>query len=540
MEASMKKEQATNKSGQLIPFTQSGEYYFERALSFYKKRHLHKAKKYLQRAVQLEPHEAVYICQLAAVQAELGEYIESNEWLESILQDLDPQMTECHFFIANNYAHLGMFDEAEKQANLYLKKEPDGEFVEDLEELIWFIEGTFEDEEIQSPLVDEEDEIIHQHEQARKRLEAGDFLSAISLLEKMIAEHPTFWAAYNNLALAYFYSGQSEEALDVLKQVLTENPGNLHALCNAALFYHFLEMDDKSSMLAERLKKVYPTNLEHRYKLASTFGMLGEHEIAYERLAKLKKYGFEWEPSFYHWFAVSAFMTGRKTQAERAWKRLKDIDPHNQIAQEYLTRLEKGTLHAEHLHEQSSNFSQHPYTEQSREEVIDETEAKVFQLFLLREQGSTEAYEKLKQFCGNKEEPLLLKELAAFGMLEIIPNEMVTIKERQNITLYEAVDQLPILIPQAVAIKDELAKHFSSLELEKVITAVWIKLFFYARLENMTLKNTKAWAAAGKYIWEKLNKQKTSQKQLAEEYDLSLSTVSKYVKQLQTILETEQ
>ncbi|WP_181832940.1 tetratricopeptide repeat protein [Bacillus taeanensis] len=536
----MKKEKVTNESGQLIPFIQSGDYYFERALSFYKKRDLHKAKKYLQRAVKLEPHEAAYICQLAAVQAELGEYIESNEWFEKIMQEIDPDMSECHFFIANNYAHLGMFDEAEKQANLYLTKDPDGEFAEDLEELLWFIEETFEGEEIESPLVDYEEEIIHQHEQARKRLESGDFYSAISLLEKMTAEHPTFWAAYNNLALAYFYSGQSEEALSVLKEVLTENPGNLHALCNAALFYHFLKMDEKSGILAERLKKVYPTHLEHRYKLASTFGMLGEHEIAYARLTKLKKYGFEWEPSFYHWFAVSAFMTGRKAQAKREWKRLKEIDPHNQIAEECLARLEKGTLHPEHLHEQSATFSQHPYGEQSLEDVRKETEAKVLQLFLLRDSGKAKDYEMLKQFCENREEPLLLKEVAAFTMLEIHPHETVVVKEKANSILYKAKEELPAFIHHAVDIKDKLAKRFSALELEQVMTCIWLKLFGYARLENMPLQNTNAWAAAGEYAWRKQYADPISQKKLAKEYELSPVTISKYVKQLQQIIENEQ
>ena len=47
-------------------------------------------------------------------------------------------MTECHYFLANNYAHLGMFKEAYRHASAYLEKEEDGEFSEDAEDLLGF------------------------------------------------------------------------------------------------------------------------------------------------------------------------------------------------------------------------------------------------------------------------------------------------------------------------------------------------------------------------------------------------------------------
>ena len=52
--------------------------------------------------------------------------------------DMDPFMTECHYFLANNYAHLGMFKEAYRHASAYLDKEEDGEFSEDAEDLLGF------------------------------------------------------------------------------------------------------------------------------------------------------------------------------------------------------------------------------------------------------------------------------------------------------------------------------------------------------------------------------------------------------------------
>ena len=45
-------------------------------------------------------------------------------------------MVECHYFLANNYAHLGFFKDAYTHANLYLEMEEDGEFAEDAEDLL--------------------------------------------------------------------------------------------------------------------------------------------------------------------------------------------------------------------------------------------------------------------------------------------------------------------------------------------------------------------------------------------------------------------
>ncbi len=51
-------------------------------------------------------------CQLAIIFTEIGEYQESNRAFASILEELDEEMVECHYFLANNYAHLGFFKDA--------------------------------------------------------------------------------------------------------------------------------------------------------------------------------------------------------------------------------------------------------------------------------------------------------------------------------------------------------------------------------------------------------------------------------------------
>ena len=51
-------------------------------------------------------------------------------------------------------------------------------------------------------------------------MESGKFEEAVELLESIVVDHPDFWAAFNNLALAYFYIGEEEQAKALLHDVL--------------------------------------------------------------------------------------------------------------------------------------------------------------------------------------------------------------------------------------------------------------------------------------------------------------------------------
>ena len=65
------------------------------------------------------------------------------------------------------------------------------------------------------------------HDKARRLLEEGRFAEATQLLERIVAEEPSFTAARNNLTLAYFYQGRLEEAFRLVHTVLAEDPGNV-------------------------------------------------------------------------------------------------------------------------------------------------------------------------------------------------------------------------------------------------------------------------------------------------------------------------
>lgn len=520
------------KRGHLIPFRQNAEYFFQRALVYYHQNKLNKAKKLLLHAVKIDDREPVYICQLAAVLAELGDFAASNKWLHYVLNEVDPSLTECYFFLASNYAHLGEFEKAEEEALYYLEVDPEGDFAEDAEDLLYFIGSEI-------PKDYQENAIIRQHTEAKKKMEEGQFGEAIRLFSDMIREHPHFWAAYNNLALAYFYANKKQKALSTLDLVLTKNPGNLHALCNLALFYRFLGFKEQSKNIVERLKKVYPILEEHRYKLGSTFSLLHEHEFAYMWLSSLDRTRLPEDLPYYHWLAVSAFLTGRIRVAKSAWQHVERIDPDGEVAPYYLKKLGEGTLTRDEVdyHYRVPANSQ-SYYELLTKGLKEDERAKMFHLYILRKNFSEKGYQALRKFCQESSEALHLKELAACVMLKQAPHLPVMIKHEGLEMIYTDEAQLPKSVSTGIRVIERLQRSVKSGLLNDIIYRFWPTIFKYAYAHALAFANEKGWAAALEYLASD-EEQRPSQKAIAKKYRISPATVSYYVKRIKRIVEEQ-
>jgi tetratricopeptide (TPR) repeat protein len=321
MEVGMSKQVgAIKQKAVVIPFHIDGDFFYKKGLRAYRGREFEKAIQLLKRAHELEPEEGLILCQLAAVLSETGQYQLSTEYLRIVVEELDPEMVECYYFIANNFAHLGLFQEAKRHALKYLQLAPDGEFIEDTEDLMEVLS-------LDSDTEEDEDDLIFLQDHARELMEAGEFQQAIDILNELLEGHPQFWSAYNNLALAHFYIGKTEEALTLLDDVLTKNPGNLHAMCNKLVIHYYLRNDEVVENLVNHLKVVHPILMEHRYKLGATFGMVGEYELALPWLLSLKKAGYEGDATYYYWLSYAAYHMKLEQIATYSWKKVLTLQP---------------------------------------------------------------------------------------------------------------------------------------------------------------------------------------------------------------------
>ncbi len=519
---------SSEMKGRLIPFVQDGDYFYKKAMKAYQQRNLDKAKQHLERAVKLVPEEVDYICQLAAVLSELGEYEASNEWLKFVLDDLDPEYYDCYFFLANNYAHMGLFKQTEENARTYLEHEPEGEFIEDAEELVDLI--LFEQSEDLPQEIGEEEQLIQEHEAARKAIESGHFLDAIDLLEQMTEVYSEFWPAYNNLALAYFYSEQYEEAIQVLDDVLTKNEGNLNAVCNLTLFYDFLGQHVKRDVMLERLKNVYPIHPDHSYKLGSTFGFLGQHELAYHWLRKAEVTRHTWDGPFYHWLAVSAFHLDRPDLARRNWKKMQQVESSNEMASRYLSELEQGTLDKNQLSYRSQmsvpeeNDAKHDY------------HARMTHLMLLHTRRDPEGASILQSYCRRKDEPLIVKELSAYIALTLSDEPVQIVNEKDEYMVYTQTD-FPDHVLSGMRVIAELEQaDISDSDLHELIAMIWLPCYVKLSESGKAFQNQKATAAAMLYMWHKVNQTDVTQIDVANAFGVSGSTVYAYRKKLTRLL----
>jgi tetratricopeptide (TPR) repeat protein len=531
-----KRKKASEAGGRVLPFIQDGDYFFEKGIKAYNRRDLYTAKKMFERAVNFQPEEPSFLCQLASTLAEIGEYEESNRHLLNVIER-GSDISECHFFLANNFAHLGMYSDAEEHALLYMQYDPDGEFVDDTQELLDLISLETGSKSMNNLPLSTEEELIKSHDEARQSIERGDLPLAQEQLREIIKNHPKFWAAYNNLALTHFYKSEFDEAMDVLQDVLDKNPGNLNALCNLAIFLFHLGMDEPGGKLVDRLKMVHPMHPEHRYKLGNTFGLLEEHSYANKWLQTLRKSSFVYDPVTTHMLAVSYYALGQKELSLRTWKKVLDLDPEGTVAPFYMEKAQNEELTisgGDYQYRIPVNNQNKPKRDrqikamehiQSVRKGLEKN--KITHLFLLRGNKNEEAYATLRDFCMRKEESLFVKEIAANIMLEHhrelpvkLAHEEALVEVRSpSVLLTQALDVLQIVKESGSAIDEQVLFYWS--EAIKLSEVTGEKIF----------ENEKAIAGAIDHLARK-QKGKSTQKAIAELYDVSVSVLSLRIKKL--------
>ncbi|WP_335871613.1 tetratricopeptide repeat protein [Bacillus sp. 2205SS5-2] len=491
---------AQKERGKLVSFVPTGEYYFNKGVKAYHRQELQKSSKYLERAFQLEPLEPMIACQLAIVKTELGDYQQSNELLHVIVEELDPHMTECHYFLSNNYAHLGLFKEAYTHVTQYLEHDKIGEFNEDAEDLLDLLELD-SDESLET--LYEQDELISKQDEARKLLESGNFQKAIALLEEVIEEFPEFWSAYNNLALAHFYLGELEKAKEILEKVLEENPGNLHALCNLAVFHFYQQEQTKLTEIVKGLEKVRPIAFEHRFKLGATFALIGKFELAYQWLKNLQKQGYDTETGFYYWLAKAAYFTGHEESARNAWKKVLLESPEKEGEEPWIDQNETVEGFENHIPSLLKKLkSKHQ-------------EERIFGLFLLS------VSDKQKQMLSHPN----FTNISEFNLLEKL--YLAEILQKEKSSAFEPDARICKLQETALY----LYKYYQPVDpVSSGLYLLWFTIGINGLNGGESFTNARAFAAATEYIWLKLRSEATTQKEVSEKYGISPATLAKYTK----------
>jgi tetratricopeptide (TPR) repeat protein len=454
-------------------------------------------------------------------------------------------MVDVYFYMANNYANMEDYETAEEMAIRYLEESQQGVYAEEAEELLDYI--YFELDLPPRRFVENSpDSVYVRHETARKSLEEGRFLEALQILKEIVKSNPTFMPAWNNLSLAYYYIGDFDEAMRTIERTLEQEPGNLHALCNlAVLLSHHNRVSELVSLLS-KLKKVVPFHHEHIYKLATTMGVLGQHEEAFRLYLRMIRTAPPQEACTYHYAAISAYLSGRKEHAARWWQKVKQLDPHAGIADYYLQMLkdqegEKSGVHESIPYNYCQPNANQPADKLNATCVEDFKADPMIRASLLwalqhgREDvkqtviqtlamiGDDEAEAAIRHFCKTTSNQQLQK-LALIALAEMgadLPYEICNSFSRPM-----QEDRVTASIKLRLPEKEQAELRNWSLQLWQ----------YYKEKETpLQVRKEEAWIAALEYLYGKKRKQKQSQSEVAKKYGVSPTTVAKCIKALSAL-----
>jgi Trp operon repressor len=352
-----------------------------------------------------------------------------------------------------------------------------------------------------------------------------------------------------------------KEALSCISQVLEADPNNLHALCNLAVLAHHMGEEKISRHIVATLKKLVPLYPEHVYKLATTLGILSEHEVAYQLFSRLLKWDPDPEPALYHYAAAAAWNTGRYEEARRFWKKAANADPESDVPRFYLNHVdewlkkEEGFVPFIHYHyhlpfeeqvvrvdplkPQTSQLEQLKSSPLLRSSFFwalhhGDSNTKLQVLQLMGWIGDSEAEQILRQFLLKPDEDEELKRAALLILRQMgaEPPFSVTVggktgEAEGNSSVDPEWKKVLELCLAGMKNSDPFLR--SSVQ---VLWAEWVR-----REDVPPARGVEAWAAAIEYAAAKWSDSPLTQKEVADKYGVSVSSVARRAKMLASLAE---
>ena len=173
------------------------EFYFYKGLRYANKRNLNAAYKHLVKASELSPENMEYKFNIACFLSEMQRPREANRIFMDILLHYNPAMYDCYFGMGCNSFELGDMKKAAEYFEKYIYFDNDGEFSEEVSEMIFYLK-LYND-------ISADNRFLRLSEtnlkKARKSLSNNKTDEAVSELYKAIALNPMNTDARNLLIL---------------------------------------------------------------------------------------------------------------------------------------------------------------------------------------------------------------------------------------------------------------------------------------------------------------------------------------------------
>lgn len=302
----------------LLPFIPEGEFYFAKGIEAFQKHKFDISLKWLKKAIETEPNNPLYNCQLSIIYTEIGKYHAANQLLNHVLET--SHYVDCYYLLANNYAHLGLLNDSKKYAERYLEEESDGEFNDEAYMLLELIDFDMEDDEWDEWLFEEEDDLLKYQETVFHLMENEEWEEAMPLIEEMLLLFPDHVTVKHDYSQALFYTGREEKAIALEEKIQREGEYTLLSAMNLAQFYDEMKETGKSNKVIHQLLSIWPIHTDQQIKLAVTFAKVGYYEAAYERFKKINRAMARGHLSYYKWYSIAAYHLEKQRFAMELWE----------------------------------------------------------------------------------------------------------------------------------------------------------------------------------------------------------------------------
>jgi tetratricopeptide (TPR) repeat protein len=130
----------------IVPFQRDARYYYNKGTLYFQRQRFEKALMYFRKAVEMEPQNSLHYYNLGCLLSRMGQLREANRIFKYIVEELDPDFTECIFLKAINYGLLEDFEKTEQLLRQYLRVSPQGEMAQEARELLFSLTDWDEEE----------------------------------------------------------------------------------------------------------------------------------------------------------------------------------------------------------------------------------------------------------------------------------------------------------------------------------------------------------------------------------------------------------
>jgi tetratricopeptide (TPR) repeat protein len=552
--------------GKLLSFDQAASFYFKRAERYADQNHYYDALAFYRKAYEKESKNSDYALAYASMLTEMGCFDESNLVIFDMLLN-DQVESECFYGLGCNFLGLQELERSEECLQKYMQMDPDGEFIEDVEEMLFMFKASkWLPDSIGDLNSIFSSEGMEEAEKGKHALDMGEYKKAIFFLSKAVNRNPELTFAKNNLSIAYYCSNNLEQAIKITASILENEPDNVHACCNMAIYCGEKKDEEGLHSAVAHILELDYDNADDLQKAAVTLCELGMHPQAEAMLTELIEYK-PYDKKLLHYLAVSKFNQGAYMTAELYWANILKMDPKNAIAPYYIALSREYRAKPGDQPRILSYYFQVPYDETLKRlrmmgqyyeqdgpsEIVKEEQLSLLMwglelndmdmkrriLTLIAGMGTRSAQRALRQFIMKRNESDVLKKevfvlLRAMGAKEpyiaYIDNKLSEININVMNNAGGTVRSAIVSLITAMMEKDDAKKLELTLQ-------VW-ETFTQAN-PHTKLNNPEAWGAALEYYTSNKYGGRMLKKTVCKKYGVSLSALNRRLDILRSGLEAK-